>query len=195
MPVQPDTRRLAVVSDLTAFVPLTQKGAASGVATLGTDGRLPVAQLPVVGSTVLAHKATATSGRTTVTTGWAAGTNDPDLMLPVVVGRYLVELCLHATLPTANYGARIGGTATATQLGPGRRDFFQGGNPLVGSRDSALLTTGVSSALDSTGATWMLTAAVTVTAAGNLGAQWGTSNATYAAALLEGSWLRLTRLS
>jgi hypothetical protein len=47
MPVQPATRRLLTEqAGVDRFVPLTQRGTANGVASLGADGKIPVGQMP-----------------------------------------------------------------------------------------------------------------------------------------------------
>ena len=49
-PTIPDTSNLATKTELDNYIPTSQKGTASGVATLGTDGKVPTSQLPEMGS-------------------------------------------------------------------------------------------------------------------------------------------------
>lgn len=48
-PAIPDTSNLATKTELDNYIPTSQKGTASGVATLGTDGKVPTSQLPEMG--------------------------------------------------------------------------------------------------------------------------------------------------
>jgi hypothetical protein len=75
VPVQPDTRRLAVVADLAGYLPTTQKGAPSGLASLGADGKVPAGQLPPAAAVFSVAKSADTSR------GVAAMADDPHLLL------------------------------------------------------------------------------------------------------------------
>lgn len=179
MPVQPDTRRFALMSDLPAYTPLTQRGVANGVATLDATGRVPTAQLGVIpGVPQTASKPADTSRASTTTL-----TLDPDLAVTVAAtGTYLVQL--HAAASSAGTGGLriiLGGTAAFTV--PNTSVFYK--DTAISAAPSAQLGPGgsfvaYSSAGSFDGPFGLLGTVVVVTAVGTLGLSWaqGASNAT-----------------
>lgn len=185
MAVQPDTRRLAVLSDLAGFLTSAAftalRGAPSGLATLGADGVLPAAQLPAGIGGSFAVKPADTSRASTTTQ-----TDDPDLKLSLGAGLYSLELAVVNSGGTiAN--AKLGVTAGAlTQLGAGVS--------VTGTVLNAPAALGTLVQLG-TGAT-RLWATVRLSSAAVLSLQWAQSTtSTTASTLAAGSWLRVQRLS
>jgi hypothetical protein len=105
MPVQPATRRLLTEAAGTAtYVPLSSRGAANGVATLGADGKVPLNQLS--GSALVAIK----PADTTVTNS-SAFTDDPHLSFTnVAAGNYDIELFLRLNSTAATWSGALGWT-------------------------------------------------------------------------------------
>jgi hypothetical protein len=126
-----------------SFVPLAQKGAANGVATLGADGKVPVGELPGTATGVLSVTAadttiivagTATAPTLKAATGTAAGTvaagNDSrlsDARTPVAHAASHAAGGSDAVTPAA-----IGAAAASRQVAAGTG--LAGGGDLTGDR-------------------------------------------------------------
>jgi hypothetical protein len=104
-----------------ASIPLVQKGAASGVATLGADGKVTAAQLPPATSLFGAVKA-ATTTRTATTLA-----ADPDLVVTLGVGTYWVEVegtvAAGASAVTWQWGFGGGGAAFTVPADAGQISY------------------------------------------------------------------------
>jgi hypothetical protein len=189
MPVQPDTRRFAVVADLASYLSSAAftalRGAPSGLATLGTDGTVPAAQLPIGLGGFYAAKAAATSRASTTTQ-----TADPDLRLTLPAGLYRIEtwLTFSGTGPAVRLTPDAG---TATQQG----DAFR----LQASTVASITTMFGSAAGNQLGAgigTAQYTGIVRLSAPAVLGLYWAqTSASTTATVLSAGSWIKAERIS
>jgi len=114
----------------TAGVPLTQRAAANGVATLDATGKIPVGQMPSSLSSAIVYKG-----------GWNASTNTPTLS---------------ASLPSGvQTGWEYAVTATGTRdIGSGSQTYSQGGFVIYNGTtwDNVAAATGVTSINTLTGA-------------------------------------------
>jgi hypothetical protein len=144
----------------------------------------------LVTAVMLAGKAVDTSRASTVTL-----TADPELVLTVAIGVYVLEGRIYAS-GAGDLSMALTGTATATTP-----QSFWGGAVPAGTVGPAALTWGSTVTRDSSGnavAADMpvsVTGTLKVTAAGTVRIDWAqqTSNAA-ATSLLAGSWLRLTKI-
>jgi hypothetical protein len=176
-----------------ASIPLAQKGVASGVASLGADGKVLTAQLPPAATTVLlAGKGVDTSRASTVTLA-----ADPELTFAAVpVGTYVLEGMLSAGFGPGNLNLALAGTATATLT-----YAALGGKNTSGTADLPAWAWNTAVARQAAG-TSDLAARITVsgtlkvTVAGTVRLDWSqqSSNAT-ATVLVAGSWLRLSKVA
>lgn len=132
------------------YVPLSQRGAANGVATLGADSRLPIAQAPANLVPVAAVQLASLFSSTSTTAV------DAPLALSLAAGTHLVTFAVQtnggSTTPAARVGLRMAsGAATGTLTG------------------TAVLTVGATPAMGGTNAQInTVTGIVTVTTAGTL---------------------------
>lgn len=80
----------ANTSDLTNYIPTSQKGAASGVATLGSDSKIPVAQLPDLSATYIpvSQKGTNNGVATLGSDGRVPSSQLPSYVDDVIEGYY-----------------------------------------------------------------------------------------------------------
>jgi hypothetical protein len=209
MALQPATRRLLTeAAAATAYQPkgsyqpagsyltTAQLGAASGVASLGSDGKVLPAQLPA-GAVVLAKTKTAPTSRANA----AALTDDPDLVLTnVPAGNYVLDGLLRTDAPAGGFRIMLGWGA------PGYDGGFQVMTPpsltgtVTASTASYWQLAGANAAVNptvsvTTGNISLLSGALYLPAAqSKVSLMWcqSSSNAT-ATVLNAGSYLRLTK--
>jgi hypothetical protein len=187
MPVQPDTRRLAVVADLASYLTSTAftalRGAANGLATLDGTGAVPAAQLPIGIGGFLAGKPTATSRASTITQA-----ADPHLTLTLPTGLYRVEIMADFTGTGPRGGLVASGGGAVTDVGlPTRITSAGSGQNTVGLTNTLTL--------QATGTNHLI-GTVRMTTAGVLAVQWTQSASSATATVLgAGAWLRADRIS
>lgn len=193
MPVQPDDRRFALLSDFASYVSTAAltalRGAPSGLATLGADGKVPTAQLPTIGAplyTVLAASGTSVASTSTYTAAGLAVTAVP-------AGTYAVDLDAAVTAATsgsANLTLTGGATwrATLVSVSPVAGNSNGVGISAAGAAPAAGLAVGTTVGVRVAGT-------VTLTAAGDIGVSLKAGATTGAVNLREGSLLRLTRVA
>lgn len=174
--VQPATRRLLTESNAAAaYVPLSSRGVANGVPTLGADGKVPSAQLPLSTSPV-ARLSAAVTGAQNVTADV--------LVLTLPVGTWTLDSALYMT-PTsitpslAATGGLVAGTALLFYSGMGTSAFQNG------------TTTGLpaTSPVVFSNALVRITGVVTVTTAGTLTVR-AVGTSTSGVTVAAGSWIR-----
>jgi hypothetical protein len=194
---QPASRRLLTEGNAAAtYIPLGQKGAASGVATLGSDQKVPSAQLPNIPVLLTASKATDTS-RTAVTTT----ADDPELVLSAVpVGLYVVELQLQEGNPSATNapGIRLllGGTAVMTVPGLGALWAGAGASLTAWTPNTALTGLCTGTTYNGINSPILARGRVRVTTAGSVTLAWAQSTSQSTATVLAaGSMLSLTKVA
>ncbi|MEU8792174.1 hypothetical protein AB0C62_22625, partial [Streptomyces sp. NPDC048643] len=160
-------------ADVSALATST-RGAASGVASLGTDTKVPVAQLSVASAVTAADQSI---------TADATLTTDGDLVLPVVANaRYLVTANLIWTNGAGGFACSFTGPSGATMAWT---DNDSGGN--------ATLTT--KSTFQTSKGSTMTGVLVTSSTAGNLSVTWAQAVSDASATVLKkGSGLAIQRV-